>query len=71
MSPRGEKKAGGRPPKAPEEQRKQLNTRVAPETLEFLEAEKDRTGVSIGKVVDHIVKTHRTEDRLPDAQGVD
>jgi hypothetical protein len=64
MTPRGEKGAGGRPTKPVEEQRKKLNTSVAPETIEFLEHEKDRTGKSVGQVVDHLVKTHRPEDRL-------
>lgn len=52
MSPRGDKKAGGRPAKPEDEHRKQLNTRIAPETMDLLEAEKERTGKSIGKVVD-------------------
>lgn len=56
MSPRGEKRAGGRPPIAEEMKRQNLVCRVAPETKLWLEEQKSETDKSIGELVDRAVE---------------
>jgi hypothetical protein len=57
MSPRGEKKAGGRPAMADELKRQTLTCRVAPETKHWLDTQKEQVGKGIGELVDLAVET--------------
>jgi len=59
MSPRGEKRAGGRPPKRENEKRQTLTCRVAPETRACLEELKHQSGQSIGDLIDDAVNVLR------------
>lgn len=66
--PRGEKRAGGRPPKSPNEVRQTLNCRVKPSTNEKISAFKEQTGCSIGELVDLAVEVlQKHPDELPPA----
>lgn len=56
MSPRGEKRAGGRPPIAENKKRQNLVCRVAPETKLWLEGQKAETDRSIGELVDRAIE---------------
>lgn len=51
--PRGEKKAGGRPPIAEELKRVTLTCRVKPETKQWLESYKNNASLSIGEILDN------------------
>jgi hypothetical protein len=50
MSPTGEKKAGGRPPKPPEERRQQLNTGLPPKHLIYWNRKKIERGKVLVKL---------------------
>jgi hypothetical protein len=66
MSPRGEKKAGGRPAIAEELKRQTLTCRVAPETKQWLESQKEQGGKGIGELVDLAVEVlQKHPDELP------
>ena len=54
MSPRGEKKAGGRPPLITKGQkaRQTLNCRVDADLYDWIKAQSERSGVSLGELTD-------------------
>lgn len=56
--PRGGKREGAGRPKI-ERARKTLSCRVKPETLDFLEEEKERTQKSLGEIVDEAVEEYK------------
>ena len=66
MSPRGEKKAGGRPPIAEELKRVTLTCRVKPETKQWLENQKITIEKGIGEIVDQAIEVLQQHlDKFP------
>lgn len=56
IMPRGEKRAGGRPPKSPEEVRQTLNCRVKGSTLSRLQEAKEKFDKSLGEIIDDLAE---------------
>jgi hypothetical protein len=67
--PRGGWRGGGRPPKAEGIKRDLLGCRVLPENKAWLYAERDRTGKSVGEIVDLAIDTLQASPKkqFPDA----
>lgn len=54
---RGGWRGGGRPAKPDSERRKHIGCRIHPDNYAWLESERERTGHSVGEIVDQAIET--------------